>query len=470
MDDPTLQGRIYLEPYQKDTLREAFRKDPRTGLYVYSIIIWSDIKKSIKSCIAAGGSLYIADNTRWAENYHIANDLKQADERVGYYARRAISLSPYLKKRFRTRGYQILHKSNGSRIQSIPIDPEGEAGSNADLLQFSELWGAMDEAKSRMWSEMTLSPTKFGKSFRWVESYAGYQEESELLWSLYDLGVHQGELVWPDRLYHVNEFYGPPAPLELYKNEKARLLCLWNTKPRCPWQTKEYYQSEEALLLPNEFRRMHRNEWVANTETFVPIEWFDACEREDMPVYPANHAMIIALDAGTSDDTFGVLMGCRHPDYKNYPEAGCVVYAKRWKPLPGQKIDFWGTEVEPGPLRETERLCKSYNVIQVAYDPHQLHDPAMQMQRKLGVNFRPFPQGSGKHSRLWADSDLRHRLRDRHLWHHGEPELREHLQNADAQVDKEERKIRIVKRTQKLKIDLAVCLSMSMYECFRLNL
>lgn len=470
MKDPIYQGKIFLQPYQRDTLREAFRKDPHTGLYVYSVIVWSDIKKSAKSSIAAAVSLFIADNTEWAENYHIANDIKQVDTRVAKYARRAIKLSPYLKGRFRRRGYQLLHATNGSVIDCLPIDPEGEAGSNADLIQFSELWGAMDDAKSRMWTEMTLSPTKFGTSLRWIESYAGYQEESEILWELYDLGVLQGEMVWPDRLYHVNEFFGPPRPLELYKNEKARLLCLWNTVPRCPWQIKEYYSSEETVLLSNEFRRMHRNEWVTKTETFLPMEWFDACQREEMPSYPKNHSMIIALDAATSDDTFGVSMQCRHPDRKNYPEDGCVVYAKRWKPAKGKKIDFWGTEENPGPLKETERLIENYNIIEVAYDPNQLHDPATQMQNRLGVNFRPFPQGSGKHSRLWADSDLRNRFRERHIWHDGNPELREHIQNADAQIDKEERKVRIVKRTQKLKIDLAVCLSMGMYEIFRLNI
>ena len=99
--------------YQKDTLREAFSKD-KNGLYRYSTIVWSDIKKSAKSSICAAVSLYIADNTPWAENYHIANDLKQADTRVGKYARRAISLSPYLNKRFRAIRNTIKHKSNGS--------------------------------------------------------------------------------------------------------------------------------------------------------------------------------------------------------------------------------------------------------------------------------------------------------------------------------------------------------------------
>lgn len=363
-----------------------------------------------------------------------------------------------------------MHTSNGSKLTSIPIDPSGEAGSNADFIQFSELWGAMEDVKSQMWSEMTLSPTKFGKSLRWIESYAGYTDESEVLWDLYELGVKEGELVWPDRLYHVNEFFGPPAPIEAYKNENARIFCLWNTKPRCPWQTEDYYEKQERpILLDGEFRRIHRNEWVANTETFVPIEWYDACKHDELPKLTKNHSMIIALDAATSDDTFGVLMGCRHPDRKEYKDTTVVPYAKRWKPPKGRKINFEGTDSDPGPLKEVRRLCSLYNVIEVAYDPNQLHEPARKLQEELGVNFRPFSQMSGKHSRLWSDSDLRNKLRERKIWHTGLPDLREHLQNADAQIDKEERKVRIVKRTKKLKVDLAVCLSMCSYELFRLN-
>src|SRR3990172_3737666 len=202
-NDPILRGRMVLQPYQKDVLHEALSKD-ENGLYKYSIIVWSDIKKSAKSTIAAAVNLW------------------------------------------------------------------GTA--------FSELWGANQIAQWRMWGEMTLSPTKHGRSFRWVESYAGFTEESELLYSLYEMGVKQGELLWPDRLYDVTE--SEPAPLELYVNREARMLCLWNTKPRCPWQTKEYYASEAHSLTPGDFNRMHRNQWVSSSETFVPMEWWYACKRE----------------------------------------------------------------------------------------------------------------------------------------------------------------------------------------------
>src|SRR3990167_5847374 len=81
-NDPKLKGRIGLEDYQRDALREALSRD-ENGNYKYSIIVWSDIKKSYKSTICAAVNLFIANNTEWGEGYVIANDLKQANSRVG---------------------------------------------------------------------------------------------------------------------------------------------------------------------------------------------------------------------------------------------------------------------------------------------------------------------------------------------------------------------------------------------------
>jgi len=461
--DPKLRGRFRLQPYHKDVIREAMRTDEK-GNYVYSLIVWSDIKKSAKSTIAAAVNLYRATWSEFGEFYVIANDLKQADSRVNFYLRRAIQLNPKLEKKYARLGYRTTSPS-GSFIEAIPIDPSGEAGSNADMITFSELWGANEDAKQNMWAEMTLSPTKFGKSFRWVESYAGFQEESELLYGLYDMGVKHGRQLWPERLYEVTE--GEPTPLELFVNDDARMLCLWNTQPRCPWQTRAYYASEEKVLTPSQFLRMHRNQWVSSEETFVPMEWWDACMRSDAdwPTYDQKkHPQVISLDAAVSDDTFGVWMGCRHPT-----NAGEVLttYVQRWKPVQGHKVDFVGTPEKPGPELVLRRLIKDYNVIEVAYDPYQLHDMATRLKHEGLAWFREFPQGS---DRLTADSQFRALIRERRYWHRGEPDLREHVNNANAKVDQEDRRLRIIKRMEKLKIDLAVAASMGSHEVLRLNL
>jgi phage terminase large subunit-like protein len=461
-DDPVLRGRIGLQPYQEDVLREALSKDEK-GNYKYSIIIWSDIKKSAKSTLAAAVNLARAWHTEYGEYYVIANDLKQADSRVANYLRRAIVLSPLLKKQARTVGYRTT-LPNGTFIEAIPIDPSGEAGSNADQITFSELWGANENAKQHMWAEMTIPPTKYGRAFRWIESYAGFTEESKLLYSLYDLGVNKGRMLWPDKLYPVTD--GQPTPLEVYVNESAGMLCLWNTQPRCPWQTKEYYASEEKILPPNEYLRVHRNQWVSSTENFVPMEWYDSCKRthEQWPrIDQSKQAMIIALDAGITSDTFSLWMGCRHPED---PESVLKVFSQKWVPKNG-KIDFQGTEDNPGPELVIRRLIKEYNVVWITYDQYQLYDMMQRLYKEgLGI-IKPFGQ---EKLRLIADSQLRTLIRDRRYWHRGEPDDREHFQNADAKVSPDDNKIRIVKRVENLKVDLAVVASMGSYMVKYLNL
>lgn len=460
---PELRGPIVLEPYQSDALNEAFSIGD-DGLFKYSVVIWSDIKKSAKSSIAASVALYMAEHNDYAEIYVIANDLNQANSRVNEYLRRALTLNPDFRKKYRERGYVTINSNNRSKVEAIPIDPSGEAGSNAELLIWSELWGSNEEAKQRMFSEMTLSPTKFGKSMRWIESYAGFSEESALLWSLYDLGVRSGTRLWPDRMYKDNE--RGESPLELYVNPEARMLCLWNTRPRCPWQTEAYYKSERAILTPNEYNRMHRNQWVTSEETFVPIEWWDACKVEPLPA-PArpNTEKIVAADAGIASDTFGVVMGYRHP---TEPETAVVEYAKKWTPPKGGRLDFLGTEENPGPETELRRLFKENNVVEFTYDEYQLADMAGRFSREGLVWCKRFSQGS---DRLIADSMLRDKIRNRTMMHDGNLDLRDHLQNANAKTDeKEDRKIRIVKRMATLKVDLAVSLSMFSHEIMRLNL
>ena len=460
-NDPVLRGRIGLQQYQEDALREALTPD-ENGDYKYSIIVWSDIKKSGKSTIGAAVNMARAWHTEWGEFYVVANDLKQADSRVAHYLRRAIQLNEKIRKVCRSVGYRTI-LPNGSFIEAIPIDPSGEAGGNADQVTWSELWGSNEKAKQQMWTEQTIPPGKFGRAFRWIESYAGFVEESKLLYSLYDLGVNKGEMLWPDKLYPVTD--GSPTPLELYVNKDARMLCLWNTQPRCPWQTKEYYSSEQKILAPNEFLRVHRNQWVSSTETFVPMEWYDACKRSDdeWPDLPKNHPMVIALDAGITSDTFALWLGCRHP---SDPDSVLKTYSQKWVPKNG-KIDFQGTEENPGPELVIRRLVRDYNVVWITYDQYQLYDMMSRLYKEGLTIIKPFGQDR---LRLIADSQLRALVRDRRYWHRGEPDDREHFQNADAKVSPDDNKIRIVKRVDNLKVDLAVVASMGSYMVKYLNL
>lgn len=416
---------------QARPLELALERDAH-GRYKYNTILWSWPKKSAKSSVIAAMADYTATHRPNGSVKLVANDLKQADSRVGYYMREAIRIGQKHGKRggikMNPSGYKITYP-NGARVEMVPIDPTGEAGGNDDLIIYSELWGWKSKAHQRMWSEMTLSPTKWGASQRWIDTYAGVTGESPILEQLYETGVKQGVRVWDD--------------LEVYVNDAARMLTVWVTRPMFPWQTDEYYAQEAGQLTPSEFARMHRNQWAMSSEAFIPIEWWDQCKSDNLSDL-GGRGVIIGVDAAVENDCFAVVAVSLNPA-SGKPQ---VRYVNVWSPPKGEQINFADVEAE------LLRLFKTFHVDEVAYDPYQMAS----MAQRLGDNvfWKPFQQGT---PRVIADKRLFDMIRDGQMEHSGEPVLRQHILNADRKP--EEDKLRIIKRVQTQKIDAVVALSMA---------
>jgi hypothetical protein len=444
---------------QKQPLIEALTQDEQ-GRFKYSTVLWSWPKKSAKSSIVAAVVDWRCSNYPRSLVRLVANDLKQADSRVGHYLRESIKFSAREEKnkneknrlerakiKIKPSGY-LIEYPNGSRVEMVPIDPTGEAGGNDDLIVYSELHGWKSKAHQDMWAEMTLSPNKFSRSQRWIDTYAGFEGESPILENLYEIGKKQGRELWEGS--------------EVYANETARLLCVWITRHLLPWQTNDdgraYYASEAGNLHPNQFRRMHQNQWVSSLEAFVQPEWWDACEGE-YPAFDDRLAVVIGMDAGVSNDCFA-LVGVSRIGEQTYPR-----FARIWKPPKGGSIDFGGADGPEQAIRE--QYVKQYNVVQICYDAYQLHDMAVRL-RNDGITWMfEFKQGE---PRLEADKQLHDVIRDRRITHRGLHDLTEHVKNANAEINKEDRRLRIVKRAEHLKVDACVALSMANYEARRLNL
>ena len=422
---------------QRRPLELALSRDA-AGNYRYNTILWSWPKKSAKSSVIAAVGDYIAMKQERASVKLVANDLKQADSRVGMYLRESIKLGQKAGKRdyairMTPSGYKVQYP-NGSAIECVPIDPTGEAGGNDDLIVYSELHGWKSKAHQRMWSEMTLSPTKFGNSQRWIDTYAGFQGESPILEQLFDVGVNQGTQVWDD--------------LEVYTNETAKMLTVWVTEWLLPWQISEqgrqYYAQEEAQLAPNEFLRMHRNQWVSSVDTFVPYEWWKGCAAE-YPAIQSNEPCILALDAGVISDCFAAVLVTRRGERVQ------VQHSQKWQPQNGVVLDYAPIE------QEIRRLINTYNVLEVCYDEFQLVDMMGRLRAEEAVNVRKFSQSS---PRAIADKRLFDLIRDRKLQHRDEADMNDHIRNSNRKPE-DENKLRIIKRAPQYKIDLAVALSMA---------
>lgn len=433
---------MQLEPYQRAVLREAYRRDPETNKFIYDIVVWSDIKKSAKSSIAAAVMLHRALETPWGSFKVVANDLNQASSRVFYYLQRALSLNPEIGNRTKINNYKI-SIDNNAFIHALPIDPAGEAGGNDDLIEWTELHASQSKAAQAMWSEMTISPTKYGYSQRWIDTYAGHDNASPILYNLYDLGVNHGTRL---------ALHDAPDDLEVYAN--GSLLVLWNTRPRMPWQSEDYYASEAQVLTPNEFNRMHRNQWASSTNAFIQSSLWDACAGV-LPAMTPNEPMVIGMDAAVSHDCFALVGVSRRG------ETCYVRYVRVWTPPIGGHIDFGEVEAE---LR---RLAAEKAVVCFTYDPYQMEDMAQRLTREGVGWFDSFNQSG---DRLEADTELYQRILTRRLQHDGNDLLRSHVLNADAKIDPEGHKLRIIHRAPDKPMDATVALAMASKRASYLNI
>ncbi len=447
-------GPVQLAEYQKRVLREALRRDG-DGKLIYSTVVWSEPKKSGKTAIAAAAGLYMASQTPAANIYCLANDGKQSADRIFNAMARCIELH-------QLRGGIYKHVKplwtppkirlpNSTVIEAIPCDAQGEAGSEPLMTIYSELWGYTQEYKERLWTEMTIPPTLFGLAIRWVESYAGYEDESTTLYQLYDTAINHSRQLWPD--------------LPVFVNDAARQLTFWSHEPRQPWQSPEYYAAESKTLRPDEFRRIHKNEWVSSVSSlFEDITAFDLCADPKVAItLPEGDLTPIAVsvDASISGDCCAIVAVSRHPDDAWDAEVRRVIerYSQIWTPEKGEKIDYEATLVPC--LRW---LCANYNVWKVVYDEYQLHKLATDLAHEGIAAFSVFNQHN---RRAVADKQWYDMVINRQFIHTGGLEQRKHVMNAAAKLDG--KTLRIVKKVINRPIDWAVAASMATDEILRLN-
>ena len=248
--------------------------------------------------------------------------------------------------------------------------------------------------------------------------------------------------------------------------------------PGCPasWITEERLEQMRASLPAPIFRRYYMNEWVQEIGTAIDMADWDRCYGPDLPPLDASTPCVAAVDAGISGDCFAIVTVSRGGEKSESqvvdtgrgfslllpakvlePEVwvrDCAV----WKP-DGRAIDF------NEPRDYLARLAREHRLVEITYDPFQLWDFMHEFQAAHGVWCVPFDQGS---ARARADSDLLRLIRSGRLKHSGDVQLREHIANCGFKVSpNEDSKGRLV-RHGKGKIDAAVALSMSAYQCLRL--
>lgn len=326
--------------------------------------------------------------------------------------------------------------SNGSRVQSLAATKSAGRSFTASAV-------LLDEFAHMLWGPhvyTALKPVIDGGGQLFLVSTAN--GETGLFHDL-----------WQKAAKKLNNFYA--------------LFLSWRTRidRTEEWRAKVAADAVDSRLDLQEYPDTDEDAFQATgNERFLPsMALWDAC-KETLPSLDKREPAVLVLDAGVTNDHFGLLLITRHPE--RHADVA-VRYVQEWIPPKGGQIDFQGTPEAPGPELMVRLLCQNYNVISVTYDPHELRDMAGRLNKEGIAWFREFPQGA---ERLEADKALLDLVVGRRVAHDGNAALRAHISNADRKVDAESRKLRIVKREDALKIDLAVCASMGAAVALELNI
>jgi hypothetical protein len=268
------------------------------------------------------------------------------------------------------------------------------------------------------------------------------------------------------------EFFGPLKDDDLhasFKNSSDVVTLL--TRDNETNLEPGYEKTRRQSLTEQEARVLLEAEWedIDEADRFLPSMVYWDTLKEALPIITRREPMVLAMDAATGriasvSDCFGTIGVTRHPTRH---DDVAVRFVMKWQARPGGEIDFQGSEQAPGPERIIRRLCKDLNIVEVCFDPTQLHDMYKRLSKEGLTHFEKFEQGT---RRAQSDKMLYDVITQKRLAHDGNADLRAHIDNADGKTDSQDKKLRIVKREDGLKIDLAVCLSMATLECLRLNL
>ncbi len=459
--------------------------------------LYSCPKKSIKTTISAVIAQWVPETWNGKQEcIFLASDAEQSKGR-GYAAfRDSIEQNPRYDKdrrmlygpnkeelwRVTDRGATYL--PDNSFLKPVSSDFAGEAGGNPTATFYTELWTWRLVKDQKLYSEMTVPPTR-PEGFRFIDTYAGYSGESSVLWSVWRRLEDEGYQLTVDDVPAWKALFPDEDKLPIYIHMPSRTIGYIDQGPqahRFPWQQGEqgaiYYQQERAAALNEaEYFRLHENMWADPFQALMPIQWWDNCLDSTLTPDTERSASVVSCDASVTHDCTAMNRWTRHPVIH---QDTVLREEAVWDPEKlGHEMDYDSTI-----LPQLVHWSRRHNIVQVTYDKHQLKYLMDRVSYGTCGDI-PMPDGSiatlralptralnQNTERLVSDTMLVTMIRDRKIHHDGTcPVFREHLLAAGSHHDLHENtKQRIVKRDDVSKIDDVIAGSMGNYETLRLGI
>lgn len=416
---------IVLEPWQKDQiLRPLFEVDPATGRRKHTLALLGMPKKNGKSSLSAGIlSYFLFQGEDFGELILAANSREQSSWVIFDKLKKSLQMNKYQLQHVRINDDYIENRKTGTVARVIAQNYKTASGSNPSLVIFDELWSYEDTESDnarKLYDELTTVPTR-KEPMTVITTYAGYDEDT-LLFELYKKGLEGSD---------------------------PKMFFFWTHENLASWITPEYLATQKERLRPNTYLRLHENRWTSNEDQFIDIADWDACVDPDhrpMLEDPKKELrVVVGVDAGIKSDTSAVVAVTKKDNRV------LLVAHRKWTPSKANPIDLEET-IEKYLLE----LKKRFHIIEVRYDPYQLHRSGTSLA-KNGLKMVEFPQSVPNLTEM--GQNLFDLIKGGNLKLYKDDDMRTHAQNARAQETP--RGFRIVKGKSTKKIDLMIALAMA---------
>lgn len=463
----------------------------RVGKFPYDSVIWSQPKKHGKTQTCAAVASWFAVH---CEPPNLLMTLASNQEQSAGLIFNSLVPTMYAvggKVPNTTTSTPIIRLPNGTVIRAIPNNYAGQAGGNQGFTGWSELWTYKSERDRRLWEEMPPVPTRWN-SIRWVETYAGFEDESELLIDQFSrvFGHKNGEKRIPDFTEREIQENAVPVPglehIRTGEGDFERPCCyhipeegffmFWDHEIRAHrkdggWITDQYIAKQKAENRHTTFVRLWENRWQSSIGTFLEPHLVDRAVTVDEEEWGE---FVLAGDASQRND-HTALVGVQKYKVKLFgkeQERYRVMRVRVFDPkIHGVRRydEALGLGAKIGDLDLTALVASEVKYAYESglmqgpfhYDPAQMHDVAMQLRNVHKVPCVEFPQGQ---MRLEADTFLWK------LFNEGRIDIMpgvlvDHVKSANAK-EYENEQVRIIKGTASeiKKVDAAVALSMACWK------
>lgn len=408
---------ITLEDWEREVFIDCFYKNrPR-------LILVSLAKKNGKSTFSAIVLSWFLITQEPGEIY-ICSNSKDQSSFITY--RKIVSMirkNPKLNEKCRIYIDYIENIKTGTILRCLSSSYRSSAGLNCLLICIDELASFDTDSLRFFFEELQLSPV-YEYPLILVTSTAGRSEEG-ILW---DLVKESKKGNTPESYFYIKQ------------GEEAN---------PSSFVTQKYLDSQEHKpgMRPNLFKRLHKNLWVSEEDSFITDEEFRACINYKLVRRPKIKIPIwLGLDVGYRND-YTAICGVGKVSNKIFS-----VDHKVYIPLETEELQFDDVK------RYLIELSKIYDIQSLYFDPYQAIQLSQDLKKEK-INMVELPQTQG--NCIAFSQCLFNLIKSQGIIFYESEEFR--LSLINCKVVYSSRGWRIVKKSGTKKIDLAIALAMAVY-------